>query len=350
MRKLSFDLGFGGLKAAEVVNGNVNVVTIPSVVGVGETDVGLLSVGLARGQRHKKPRQIAFDGQTYLVGDNVHRYARPVERTDFFRLSEGPEIRALIYAGLWQLLGAGQHTVAMVAGLPVEVMQNRTTAQETLRTLQRWLVGTHSFTVNGKQVDVEVVSVKIIAQPTGTLFEWGLTSTGQPSQTMAHLNGGTVGICDIGFNTVDLLAVQGSEVLARFTGGNTQGMRRAAAMFAQSVKQAHALDLSLHEADSFIQQGMAGKSAMLHTATGDVDVSGLAQQALDDTAGAATAFIHQLWEQGRQFQHLFLTGGGAAALRTHLLRQYPHAVILSDPVTANARGLAKFAQGKNVFK
>ena len=40
---------------------------------------------------------------------------------------------------------------------------------------------------------------------------------------------------------------------------------------------------------------------------------------------------------------MLLTGGGALALAPRLLRQYPHAQVVDDPVQANARGLAKLA-------
>ena len=54
------------------------------------------------------------------------------------------------------------------------------------------------------------------------------------------------------------------------------------------------------------------------------------------------------WGNGRQFTHLLFTGGGAETLRDDLLRQYPHGVVLPEPITANAIGLARY--GVRVFK
>ncbi|MBE7550095.1 MAG: hypothetical protein HS126_03335 [Anaerolineales bacterium] len=41
--------------------------------------------------------------------------------------------------------------------------------------------------------------------------------------------------------------------------------------------------------------------------------------------------------------HILLTGGGALAMREMLLRQFPKATVMPEPVLANARGLAKLA-------
>jgi len=61
-------------------------------------------------------------------------------------------------------------------------------------------------------------------------------------------------------------------------------------------------------------------------------------------AGAVIAFLESRWGNGRQFGHLLFTGGGAAALQSELLAQYPYGVVLPEPVTANATGLARYAR------
>ena len=60
-------------------------------------------------------------------------------------------------------------------------------------------------------------------------------------------------------------------------------------------------------------------------------------------------FIRRHWERGLQFRHLLITGGGAQAMQSRLLAQYPQAIILPAPVTANAEGMAKFAVQPRVF-
>ena len=105
MIRISVDPGFGNFKVATVASGSNQIAVVPSVVGVGETDLGMLSLGdLGRRRRRKQPDRVTTGGVTYLVGKEVARFARPVQRMDFLRLSDGPELRALFYAAAFRLL------------------------------------------------------------------------------------------------------------------------------------------------------------------------------------------------------------------------------------------------------
>jgi hypothetical protein len=146
---------------------------------VGKTDLGLLSLGdLGRRRRQATPDKVACGGVTYLVGEGVARFARPVQRMDFLRLSDGPELRALFYAAMYRLLGAGAHQAALMVGLPVEVMADRERATATLRALRAWLVTRHEFAINGESVTLDVTEVQAMAQPAGAFFAWGLNDEG----------------------------------------------------------------------------------------------------------------------------------------------------------------------------
>jgi hypothetical protein len=349
---VGLDPGFGGVKAAYIGRAGAQVATVPSVVGVGSTDLGLLSVGnLGRRRRSRQPDQVTFDKITYLVGESVARYARPVERMDFLRLSDGPELRALFYDVVFRLLGEGEHqgtgsarsfqdtlTTNVMVGLPVEVMADRSQARATLRALRSWMATRHKYAVNGREVTLDVKNVKVMAQPAGTFFAWGLNDHGTWVRDRSALRA-PVAICDIGFHTLDLFAVEGGEVVARFTGGDTVGMRRAAELIISVVRTGHGVDLSLHEADALARQ----RHPRLHTAGGEVKLRAQVDQALDTTAAAVVTFVERQWGNGRQFAHLLFTGGGAEALKATLLRQYPHGVVLPNAVTANALGLARYA-------
>jgi hypothetical protein len=349
---IGLDPGFGGAKAAYIGPEGAQVATVPSVVGVGQTDLGMLSVGnLSRRKRSRQPDQVSFGDVTYLVGENVARYTRPVERMDFLRLSDGPELRALFYDAVFRLLCERmQHTdtsassfqdtltLNVMVGLPVEVIADREQARVTLRALRDWMVAQHTFSVNGQEVTLNVRDVQAMAQPAGSFFAWGLSDQGKWIRPRTDLKA-PVAVCDIGFNTLDVLAVEGGEVVRRFTGGDTVGMRRAAELLINTVRSGYGVGLSLHEADALLQQ----KLPRLYTTQGGQDLRTQVDQALDTTAAAVVSFIERHWGNGRQFAHLLFTGGGAEALRDYLLRQYPQGVVLPNPVTANALGLARYA-------
>lgn len=162
---IGLDPGFGATKAAYIGREGVQVVMVPSVVGVGSTDLGLLSVGnLGRRRRSRQPDRVAFEEIAYLVGENVARYARPVERMDFLRLSDGPELRALFYDVVFRLLSEGRHRANIMVGLPVEVMADRQRARATLRALRRWMAARHH--VGDRQSTRSINSTR--DEPTGT--------------------------------------------------------------------------------------------------------------------------------------------------------------------------------------
>ncbi len=86
LKIISVDPGFGNIKIVLVGSDEIQVVVIPSVVGVGQLDLGLLSASnLGRRQRQAKPDRVTF-GISYLASENVARFARPVQRMDFLRL------------------------------------------------------------------------------------------------------------------------------------------------------------------------------------------------------------------------------------------------------------------------
>jgi hypothetical protein len=336
---ISFDPGFGNAKGAWVEPGvGTRVAVVPSVVGVGETDLGLLSVGkMGRRRRQAIPDRVAFGGVSYLVGENVARFARPVQRMDFLRLSDGPELRALFYAALYRLLGAGVHRADLMVGLPVEVLADRARGRATLRGLRAWMVGAHEFAVNDEEAVLEVEGVQAMAQPAGAFFAWGLNDRGEWTKGKDNLKA-PVAVCDVGFNTLDLFAVEGGKVVGRFTGGDTAGMRRAAELLVAAVRERYGIELSLHEADALMRQ----RQPRLYTSQGEVNVRALASQAQDTAAAGVVTFVEQRWGNGKRFAHLLFSGGGAAALEKGLLQQYPHGVVLPDPVSANAVGLARY--------
>ncbi len=265
---------------------------------------------------------------------------------DFLRLSDGPELRALCYDAAFRLLGGGEHrangstplTINVIIGLPVEVMADRKQARATLRALRRWMVARHLYDVtlastgNGTKVTLAVTDVQVMAQPAGTFFAWGLNNHGRWVRSRADLKA-PVGICDIGFNTLDVMAVEGGEVVGRFTGGDTAGMRRAAELVIHTVRGSHGVTLSLHKADELLR----ARRPRLHTAGGEVDLGPLVDQARDATAAAVVTFVERQWGNGRQFAHLLFTGGGAEALRKPLLAQYPHGVVPPKALTTCAQ-------------
>ena len=340
MMIIGYDPGYGNSKAACLdASGRLQTYHLPSVVGVGNTELGLLDSALGcRRRRDEMPDETTFDQVTYLVGKNVANYARPVERMDFMRLSDGPELKALFLTTLHHLLGDGQHhDIRVMIGLPVEVMQDRKLALSIRRDLRKWMIDQHDVTVNGTLCLLDITRVEVMPQPAGSYFNWGMDDAGKWCKGASTLKD-TIAICDCGFNTVDLFVLKAGNIVARYTNGSTLGMRRAAELITDHIRQDHGVSLSLHEADAFLHQ----KQPELSTANGLIDLTALVNQARETVAAGVLQFTERQWGNARRFRHVLFTGGGAEILRDQLARAYPHGHVVASAVTANAAGLAKY--------
>lgn len=348
--KLAVDPGFNEFRVARVIDKKTMFVdSVPSVVGMGSKNLGWLSSGFTIRGPKAVPHEISFNGTGCLVGANVHRYVRPIERMDYLRLAEGPELKALLYTSLWKALGSGSHRVALMIGQPVEIVKNTEEARKLLASLQSWLLGEHSFVVDGQEVNTTVERVKITSQPLGTYYHWAFDNEGkfkQPREAIKSL----VAIGDVGFNTVDLFTVENGQIVGRYSNGDDVGMKRANETIQAALHQRFDVKPSLHETDALIRLHVSSgrKPAFSHSG-GEDDVSDIVQQGLDQAFGEMSSFMNSHWGNGKQFRYLILTGGGVQALRRQFIAQYPRAIIMPNPVTSNAEGLAKYAIRPKVF-
>lgn len=348
IRLIGLDPGASAVRAGEAREGEVATACVASVVGVGATDTGALSLaGVGRGgRRGPLPDRVAFDGVEYLVGENVTEYAKPIERIDFARFTDGPELRSLMYLALDRLLGSTgrkSETIALVVGMPVELLEDTEQAAQVGRGMRKWLVGRHRFAVNGEERRLEVVEIKTtIAQPAGTWFDWGLDTSGQWARGAQAMKAPTL-IIDEGFSTLDVFAVNAGRVSRRNTDGALLGTRRACEMIGESIGRRYRIEVGLHEADELIQHVAVGKKARVYVAGELMDVTPEVNQALNTIGTDVVRFLERAVDGGRRFKVL-LTGGGALALAGRLTRQLGHAEMMPEPRLANVRGLAKLAQ------
>jgi hypothetical protein len=362
IRKVCIDLGNGNMKGAEVVvtrkvntrgmalERTLNVVSLPSQVGVGDMNLGGLSLGnVGKRRKEEEPVQISFAGGTYLVGHNVARYAQPLERFDSSKYTDSMEVRALTYALLAQLVDGGSTDLAVMVALPVEVVM-AATFKETVKGIEGWLLGEHTFTYDGGTSHITVHAVKCMAQPVGAFFAWGLDDTGEWVREESDLTEATVAVLDSGFNTLDLLLVKQGRIEKRFTGGDVLGVRVAAEEIARAVKAQYKFALSMAEADAYIRQYLDKRKVTIIVAGEKRDLTPIIKQALNSLATRTIDFVEGTWSNANQFSYVLLAGGGALVLDAPLRKQIGHAQMLADPVTANAIGLAKLAQRPGVFK
>lgn len=341
IRFIGLDPGFGEFKIAEVKDGVVFTNQIPSVVGIGRIgSMGMLGAPLRRSRvSQEKPLQVEIDGLSYLVGKNVHKYTEPSTRLDYRRLSDGPELKALVLSSLALRMSGGPFDCSLIVGLPVEVAMDEVLGPKTLAGLRRWLIGEHKFNMNGEKYTISVRKIKAIGQPVGSYFAFGLDNQGQWKRGKRDYNAPVV-VVDGGYNTVDIFAIERGIINHRATGGDNLGMHRVGRIVRQQVQNDFGVKLSLYEADEIIRS----ESNLLYHPGGTADISNLVDAALSAAFTDINQFVKDRID-AQPFRHQILTGGWVKPklLRPRITEEYPHAIILPDPVTANAIGKAKFA-------
>lgn len=345
-RKIAIDPGFLGFKMAEMINGKCVLDELPTVTGIGKIrDMGILSTGLSRVSKVIKPVQVGLGDQSILVGHNVHQYTKPTTRLDYERLREGPEIKALVYAILSNQL-SDNSCISLLIGLPVSVMSDKSLAQKTINKLRSWMISSHEFTVNANPYHIRIEKVRGMAQPLGTYWCFGLNKEGQWDRSPVDWNAPVV-VADIGFNTLDVFGIQKGQLIHRATSGERLGMHQAARAIIEEISKWNVRP-SLYEMDLMIKAHINGEEVLLYHPSGTEIINDLVETALSQTFSSIVEFVDARLN-GLPYRFLIITGGGAMALKKWLLEHYPYAIILDDPVTANARGLARYAIREGVF-
>ena len=311
-------------------------VMVPSQIGFGTTETGMLSRGFLKSSRTNLPYKVTVNDREYLAGPNVEMYATPLQRMDFARLGDSAEQQALTYAALGLALGPGEHPAAkIVVGFPVEVMKDETKAKEVLRALMGWMIGTHRFQINDKSHGITIDKILVIAQPLGGFYSWAISKEGKfkVPQTEVH---GKILIVDIGFNTLDLYALKNMELEPKYTIGDTAGVRRAAELLMQHIQREFDVRISRTEANTLL----LSDHPIFETAGRGIDLTPVITQVLDASATQITDICETTVGNGKQFSRVLFTGGGSELLRKHMLRNFPCAFVLPNAVMANASGCA----------
>ncbi len=317
MISFGLDLGMGACKLV----GPSGTVEMPSQVAIWRDHAR----GLGGMRNARPPLKVELPaGQTFWVGLHAHHWGRPVENVDYDRLSGAPEMHAILYATLTQYIqqwGVVAEPVGFHVGMPLEPLTGEQ-ATATLTNVRAWMTGEHRWQVNGEAYQVQVQSVKITSQATGALFDYLLDDEGAFIPNHKGDIKKELGIMSIGFNTVELLVVQNSAPVQRFTAGSTNGVRRL---------------LELLNTDGLYSLGELDTQIRTNNL--------VLGEALTVWEREVSGQVERVWGSAwRRFANIILVGGGAVLLQGSLTRRFNGKAMMPDqPVMAIARGLHKLA-------
>lgn len=314
---LSVDPGFGNIK----VMGPYGSLVLPSRVAI--NGHGRVHDGMTRGRR--VPLDISIGPHEFYVGRDAHEWGRPVESLDLDRFTGAPEMQALFYAAFteYQAQCEGDLTeLSLIVGLPLAILTGDSgQVQRMVRLVKRFFQGDHVWRSRDTEHGITVVDVSVTSQAVGSLYDFLLTGEGRmtPPKRAAHQR--EIGICNIGFNTVDLLVARRGSLLQRFTSGDTRGVRRL-------------LDLSNRDG----LWSLGEMDAQLRSRSLDTTTS------LPMWASEVRGCIENAWgDTFRRFAAVVCVGGGSQLLRRELSTYFGDKFqIPEDPILSTAKGLYKF--------
>lgn len=182
---------------------------------------------------------------------------------------------------------------------------------------------------------IDIDKVRVLAQPLGGFYSWAFNKEGKFKVSQSELQGEIL-VIDIGFNTLDLYGLNNMKLEPKYTTGDTAGVRRAADKLAEYIRQQFDVRVSQTEANDLLMSS----NPVFRYAGGNADLTPVIKQVLE----ASTTEIINICEtkigNGKQFSHIFFTGGGSQLLKKEMLKHYPFALVLPNTVMANATGCA----------
>ncbi len=327
MKALSaVDVGYNAVKALST---NGRGTQFPSVVGTPTPE----TFTIERARRAKMT--ITIDGQSWPVGNTALKQSQYTSgrRDPGWVLS--PSWRVLLCAAFSELHKARVST-SLVVGLPLEDWGAYAEG------LRERLIGAHTFTRNGgKSQTVTVEDAVVITQPYGSLLDQAMADSGQILDNA--FSTGTVGIADLGGNTMNLLVTDSLEEVGQWTAGDGLGLLGALRSIARDIKsKCKGISPKVREVSQWLAAG-----SFLYKGK-PTDIMPFASPHLDPLVQMVLNRFNEVWTEPGRFSAVLLTGGGALALGPMLKQRmngvYPQVTIAKDAHLANVRGYLKFAR------
>jgi plasmid segregation protein ParM len=314
-------MGYGFIK---VDNGRGGY-TFPSVVGESTAEppmaLGFRKVPITDDLR------ISVKGKSYFLGDLAVRHSVVAHRGLSPTRAEGDDLKILFLGSLSLFCQETLNDFYVVTGLPPGRMHMAADLIKRLR-------GEHEIVrqTGGKiaTFTIRVDNIEVVPQPVGTYWSTVLDNRGHLKPDHPMLNG-RVGIVDIGFRTSDYATIIDGDYSPAFSRTVPIGLSNAYDNIAAALATEYGLERETYTLDEAVISGRINVSGR------QIDITGLRDSVFKDLATKLLVEARSFW-QVEEYDHILLTGGGGQAMASYLQPHIPLAVLVEDPVTANARG------------
>ena len=331
-KNIGIDLGYGYVKLID----SGGEIKFPSIVGLGRELQYSSSLKFAKENAETNNIAVKINKDSYFVGDLALRQSDIASRSLNLQKVNDSNAKILMLTTVGLLNKWENESFNIVTGLPInQYSEQRDWADQ--------LVGNHELTFigdrNEKVKKFSIKKVHIIPQPFGTLYDQMLNNSGGIiNKDLADM---MVGIIDVGYKTTGFAAINKVDLVEHLSFSNTTALSSAYRIIANYFRKEYGIDKEVYELDEVLESGwlkLAGKNQ---------DISYIKNEVYEKIANKIVLDINSLWNY-RDFDVIFLTGGGGQALSSFIVKNFPNMKLVEGSQHANVRGYQKLAN--NIYR
>jgi len=310
---LGLDIGYGDVKAVYRHEGVLEMLKFPTAIAYAERGVGELSA-------FTEDEEYEYRGKKYLVGKEALFGAFSTRSFEFMK-RYAP---LFVFKAVKEIHGKTTVPITDIAmGLPLSYYTDAN-MKELIQLLGRIEIGHTVLELN----------VRFYPQGLGVLADYRLSQSGGVNQQTDQ----DMLIIDIGFNTVDVIAVErGRIVKGESDTLERHGISKISLTIAKEIKSRMQLDLSEQESKDVLHHGK------IRVYGAERDLSELVRESAEKYMDWLMQEVRSKWAARIQrAERVIIAGGGAYYLQGHIPEEYRPIIYVPDrPEYANASGFLK---------
>ena len=315
---------------------------IKSIVGTVPKETGQLRSAFSSFKSASGPSIVEIDGKTYFIGDYAKKYSRnPVSNLSGEHFTSPEMLLPLTYAALTNL--PYDEPISLVVSLPIAVMLSDKASSETTNSLRSLLIGKHDFKADGVEKHIEIENIAITAQGAAALYSDAIDINGD-TQMDTELLKEKLGVIDIGFGTLDLFTLSDLDIDAEGTTGCDLGAHFPVEELQTQIRVKYGVNLSQEQAiDS-----LSGRRQYVYCDGQQIAIKQVLDNVFDIWISEIEKMLQRHIQSGHDYAKLYFCGGGVSFISDRLKARFPHGVVLSDPIFANAIGCYRYGKALKV--
>jgi len=310
---LGLDIGYGDVKAVYRHEGVLEMLKFPTAIAYAERGVGELSA-------FAEDEEYEYRGKKYLIGKEALFGAFSTRSFEFMK-RYAP---LFVFKAVKEIHGKTTAPITDIAmGLPLSYYTDAN-MKELISLLGRIEIGHAVLELN----------VKFYPQGLGVLADYRLSQAGGVNQQTDQ----DMLIIDIGFNTVDVIAVERGRIIKGESDTlERHGISKISLTIAKEIKSRMQLDLSEQESKDVLHHGK------IRVYGAERDLSELVRESAEKYMDWLMQEVRSKWAARIQrAERVIIAGGGAYYLQGHIPEEYRPIIYVPDrPEYANASGFLK---------